>query len=480
MNVDVFVCYRRYSAQTAKLFKKYALQHRINAEIWYSDCEVYGNYKIDPHNLISPAKCAVLFIDPDFTHSFLDQESSFECITAIEIVEIIKKKLADSSFRIITVYVDRNAAITEKEYETICSLLNRNHVENPKEAAKLISQNNAVYFSTAKDDEDELFFSISRRMLSNEYYSEHTPNGNYYFGIIPTSVDVVLWDSLKNINSSNIYFENTPMTIPLYGKIERIRSDLSYESQNNTMVSLVGTDVILNDETEEKLLSVRYQKIDYKLFYKTLSLWNQFELNKQIAAFDWRSDIYEIPNAMGLAFMVITSDKQLLFTRRSKKRRVRSGEYDCSIVEGLKIFGFNSNGDEYDINDEKYVENEIHRAFCEEVCSIDEGLEIKIYGLVLDKKYGQWNFVGVINTPLSAEEIKCCHSLRDDTFEDNEMEFIPFVDDTGALSLSRIEHKLKVYLGEGIWSMALTAVHASLINAGFNNNQITDMTKRLI
>ena len=478
MHIDVFVCYRRYSAQTAKLFKKYVLKHNINAEIWYSDSEVYGNYKNDPHTLITEAECAIIFIDPDFTHSFLDQ-NNVECITAIEIVEIIKKRLLDDSFRIITIYVDRSSALSEEESNVICTLLRRHQVENAEEAVKFISQSNAVFFSTAQDDEDELFFPISRQMLSDDYYSKHVPYGNYYFGIIPTSIDVVIWDSLKNIYSGNIYFENTPLIIPLYKRIERTRSDLSYEIQNNTMISLVGVDVVLNDETEEKLLSVRYQKIEYKLFYKTLKMWDQFELNKQIATYNWRSDIYQIPNALGLAFMVITSDNKMLFTRRSEKRGVRPGEYDCSIVEGLKISGMTPNGEHYDIDHKNYVDYEVHRAFREEICTLDENIDIHIYGLVCDKEYGQWNLVGVILTQLSSEEIKYSHSVRDDTYEDNEMEFISYCDDNGVISLSQIEHRLRIFLGKGFWGMALAVVNAALNCVGFSQSEIIEMTKRL-
>lgn len=480
MNIDVFICYRRYTAQTAKLFKKYLVKHHFSGEVWYSDSEVYGNYKSDPSGLISSAECAIIFIDPKFTDGFLHQDNYFECITAIEIIEIIKKKIQDDAFRIITIYVDRNTAMQKEESEIICSLLGKAGVSDPEEAVKFISQSNAVFFSTAKDDEDILFSSISSKMLPDDYYLKNTPRGNFYFGAISTAVDIVLWDSFAAIESKNIYFEKTNLRIPLYDQIKHTRSDLSFEPQNNKMISLVGTDVVLNNDTEEKILHVRYQNIEYRLFYKTLSLWNQFELNKVITMFDYRSGVYQIPNAMGLAFMVITSDKRMLFTRRSLKRRVRSGEYDCSIVEGLKPFGKNSKGEQYDTNSEYFLDFEIHRAFREEVCTSDNDLDIRIYGLVLDKKYGQWNFVGTIITPLSSEEIKHAHSLRDDTYEENEMEFVSFVNGNGEITMSQIKQHLRLYISEGMWDMALSAIYASLRCVGFTETQIHDMTKELL
>lgn len=480
MDIDVFLCYRRYCAQTAKLFKRYLKQHKFNGEVWYSSGELYGNYKRDIQRLISGAECAVLFIDPNFTHNFLGNEESLECITAKEIVAIIKKKIQDDSFRIITIYVDREDALTPKESEIISSLLQEANTIDPVEDVKRISQSNAVFFSTLTGDEDELFSSISRNMLSNKYYSEHIPYGNFYFGAIQTHADIIIWDSTKHIGVQNIYFENTPRVLPLYGQIERCRSDIVYEPQNNTMLSLVGTDVVLNDETEDKILSVRYQKIDYCLFYKTLTLWDQFELNKKIAMFDWRSDVFQIPNAMGMAFMVITSDNKIIFARRSEKRRLRPAEFDCSIVEGLKTTGVQQKGEQYDVNSENYLKNEITRAFREEICIADGELDIYIYGLVLDKKYGQWNIVGTIKTKLSSKEISRLHSLRDDTYEDNQIEFISLTDINGEPSLLELEHWLRISLGEGIWSMALTAIYSSLVCAGFTDKQIFDMTKKLM
>ena len=110
----------------------------------------------------------------------------------------------------------------------------------------------------------------------------------------------------------------------------------------------------------------------------------------------------------------------------------------------------------------------------------DNDLDIRIYGLVLDKKYGQWNFVGTIITPLSSEEIKHAHSLRDDTYEENEMEFVSFVNGNGEITMSQIKQHLRLYISEGMWDMALSAIYASLRCVGFTETQIHDMTKELL
>lgn len=474
---DIVLCYRRHSAQTAKLFKRYLISHRFIGEVWYSDDETYGDFKRDPQYLINNAECVVVFIDPNFTYNFLnDEDPKVECITAKEIVEIIKKCQNDKSFRIVTIYVDRISGLSESETNKIVSLLQKEGVENSLEAVTLLSQRNLVFFSTATDYEDELFASITRKMLPNEYYASHISHGNFYFGSIPTSVDIILWDSVKKLAVENISFDNTSIDIPLYQKIERYRSAEEFEVQNNTMISLVDTKVVLNDETEEKKLSVRYQEIKYHLFYKTLAIWRQVELDRMISEYDWRSDIYQIPNAMGLAFMVITSDGKMLFTRRSNQRRVRPNEYDCSIVEGLKKTGATKSGEAYDIFDALYLENEIKRAFCEEVCSVDSGLNINIYGLVIDKKYGQWNFVGAIETDLTSEEITRLHAMREDTYEENQMLFVNCKNESGSLQKSELAQNLKVFLVDGMWDMALTAVYSALLQIGYSDQQIREMT----
>ena len=481
MKTDVFLCYRRYGAQTAKLLKRYLIRHNFNGEVWYSDSEAYGNYKNDLSTLVTESECAVLFIDPDFTAGFLNEDSTFECITAQEIVEIIKKALHDCSFRIITVFLDRNTGFTENESNTISMLLEKEGLDHPERAVLTLTQSNMVFFSTATGDEDELFFTISRTMLPDSYYAEHVSRGDFYFGSLSTTADIILWDSVKGINIQDISFEMTPMRIPLYKKIEQCKSRMEFEAQNNSMISLVGIDTILKDETEEKLLYIRYQRISYHLFYKTLLTWEQLELNRKISTFDWRTtDVYEIPNAMGLAFMVLTSDKKMIFTRRSDKRKVRPMEYDCSIVEGLKLEGTTSGGIPYDVSDELYLEYEIKRAFREEICTNDSGLEIRIYGLVLDKKYGQWNLVGTISTSLTSEEIRHLHAMRDDTFEDNRMLYISFVDEKGELSISKIKKCLITCLGEKMWDMALSAVYAALLRVGFKDLEISEMSSGFI
>ena len=73
MTTDVFLCYRHFGAQTAKLFKRYLENKGFLGQIWYSDLEMLGNYRNDIVNLVENAESIVIFVDDKFTDGFLDE-----------------------------------------------------------------------------------------------------------------------------------------------------------------------------------------------------------------------------------------------------------------------------------------------------------------------------------------------------------------------------------------------------------------------
>lgn len=164
--------------------------------------------------------------------------------------------------------------------------------------------------------------------------------------------------------------------------------------------------------------------------------------------------------------MVITKDKKLIFTKRSKNRKIRSGEYYCSIVEWLKPEIYQNDKLIYSIDDYDFLHREIERSFKEEICAVDN-IDYKIYGVILDRKYGQWNFVGTIKTDLNADEIMKLHSVRDDSYEDNYL----FTYDFLSIVLpdkEQLNKQLKVLLTKRIWSMDLTTLYAALKELGYS------------
>jgi len=223
---------------------------------------------------------------------------------------------------------------------------------------------------------------------------------------------------------------------------------------------------------------VRYQPIEYKLFHKTLKIWNTagLNLNQKLHLYTLEKGQYEIPNAMGLAFMVITADRKLIFTRRSAKRSIRPNEYDCSIVEGLRIEVDSPKYGKYDIFDENYVELEIRRAYREEITANDDHIRIKVNGVILDKEYGQWNIVGTIFSGETADEIMRNHSVRNDTFENIHMEAVSLCDESGHPTLEYTKTALPRFLRHKMWAMGLAALYGALRDAGFSDSDINEIT----
>ncbi len=203
---EIFFCYRRSGAQTAKLYKRFLQDHSFPCEVWYSDDESYGNFETDIPKLIANSECAVVFLSKDFTEGFLDSsgECNHMCITAHEIVEIIQKKTADDHFRIITINLD-GYTLSERDEQIIKKWLLKSNV--PANSLKHLIQCNRNPFFVAKDFENEFFHKISEHMLSDEFYRNKTI-GNFYLGTLATNADLIVWGNENRIDPTQIIFEN--------------------------------------------------------------------------------------------------------------------------------------------------------------------------------------------------------------------------------------------------------------------------------
>ncbi len=309
--------------------------------------------------------------------------------------------------------------------------------------------------------------------------TEPSLRGDLRFGSPETALDAVLWDPSKDLAPGSVRFEYTPEEPSLYRRID-LCAGKAAGAVKGEVLSMVRAEAASDKSgTGETRLTLYCRRTEARLFYKTPEVWRSLALDREIAAFDRKTDPYPIPNAMGLALGVITADGRMIFSRRSKNRLIRPGGYDCSVVETLKIAGRRRDGSRYDIRSADYLLREAARAYREEICGVEEDPAVRLRGLVFDKKYGQWNFVGSVTSALSSEEIRRAHFLREDPVEDNEMEFVPLRDGSGSLSPSPLEERLRFFLREGMWDMALAAVWAGLLAAGFTERQIADMTERI-
>lgn len=458
---DVFLCYRRAGAQTAKLFKKYLEKSNFPASIWYSDSEDHGHLIEDISSLISSAQSAVLFIDKDFTYNFENKE----CITALEIREIVKRACSDANFRIFEVFLNRERhEFSKEEIGKIEKILCEDSIH-----IGVITKRNARSFDVFSDDEESLANELSSQLLPTEYYEKSICAGNFSFGIIPTHVDLSVCDFKVGINAKNIYFLMDDRDIKLHRDIQRVPIENSKEIQNNTMISFVGSDITLSDNDEEKIVTVRYKEIEYALFHKALQILgaSKLGLRKIISCYQMEDEVFSIPNAMGLAFMVVTADNRLIFTKRSAHRKIRPEEYDVSIVEGLKIDS---------IDEPDYIENEIRRAYNEEICDDEGKIDIRICALAFDKEYAQWNFIGTVTTAQTSDEIIRMHATRDDTYEKQELFFVSYAEN-GSKNVMKAHNELSKFVKGKFWGMGLVTLYSALRTIGFTESEIAEISR---
>ena len=457
---QLFLCYRRAGAQTAKLFSFYMKRNHPEISVWYSDKEPEGNFSLDIPKLIRSSYGAVIFFSKGFTNGFLDKNGDInpECITVQEIIEIERNMQERGDFELHIINLD-GAAFGNKDRKTLEAVFSRACILN-SDSVPRFSQKNINPFYTARDHEDFFFDRMIGAYLPNDI--EALTHGNLSIGKYNTTIDVLCWDCKRYISSNDIVFKLDDTAIPMYDRIEAAPLYQEPLVQDDDVVSVVQFEQSLTTNEEKKRILIKCTLSKYHLFKKTLDLWdrNGFSMSREIARYlnsDEHDRFYPIPNAMGLALMVVTGDNKLVFSRRSPKRRVRSNEFDCSIVEGLLPFVDKTIGGEkacYDYSQENYIQNECRRAFCEEIC-IANGLIVNLFGLILDRKYGQWNFAGIIRTSLTSDQIKARHSTRDDTTEKNLLYYIDYLDSDGNLTIEPLKKALRLFWSSGLWDTAL-------------------------
>lgn len=486
---QLFLCYRRAGAQTAKLFSFFMKKKHPEINVWYSDIEPEGNYSLDIPSRIGQSYGAVLFLSKGFTNSFLDKEGNIncnryrtiqgqECITVQEIIEIERNLQARPEFELHVINLD-GAKLGEKDQQVLRTVFDKAGVLKNDSVAHF-SQRNINPFFTARDHEDSFFDRMIGSYLPNDM--ESYVHGNLSIGNHSTTIDVLCWDCKQYISPNDIVFELDGSDQPFYSRIEAAQFSTEDNKQDDDVVSVVQFEQSLTTNDERKHLLLRCKLIKYHLFKKTLDLWNSngFTMSKEIAYYlnaDENNRYYPIPNAMGLALMVVTSDNKLVFSQRSTRRRVRSNEFDCSIVEGLLPKVDKTVGDEkvfYSYSEHGYIQNECRRAFCEEICTADR-VDVKLFGLILDRKYGQWNLAGFIRTDLTSRQIESGHALRDDTTESNQLHFIDYRDEAGDLAISKVRDAVLLFREYGLWDTALAVLVGTLSSLGFKQEEIDSL-----
>lgn len=108
-----------------------------------------------------------------------------------------------------------------------------------------------------------------------------------------------------------------------------------------------------------------------------------------------------LANGFGIVLVIITSDENIIMTKRTNVSGARGNEIDVSVVEGVHPLL-----DRHSLNDGPDLFNTAVRGANEELGIIINKDIIKFLGYGVDLDYYQWNMIGYAYVPYTAREIQ--------------------------------------------------------------------------
>jgi len=426
-NCDVFLCYREPGAQTAKLFRQYLQRHAPHLSVWYSDTESIGHFKDDVAPLIRSAHYAVIFLSDTFTKGFSSQKTDPDniCITALEMVEIEKKLQTDTEFKIIPVFLgEKYTVLSSRQKRDLEGLFDRHGVLT-KESISHFSCANHAHFNPRTEAETLLFEKLYKAIDNSLTYYDR-PDGDFRFRWMPDRPTWVHEIACEPTHPISVHFESVETEVDFPDTYEYVRRKAGGKTDTEWDDDVINaTTVATRRETNSDRLhiAIGYTITKYARFAETQKFLKDADDTcwKALSAFDSETPdaVFPLPNAVGLALMVVTNDHYLVFAMRSKRRNIRPREYDVSIVEGLwdKLHTPDGGQTADYMADPAYLQKEILRGYAEEISSHTDGLQIYLHGLILDKQYAQWNITGTVFTDRSREQLESEYASRTDKYE---------------------------------------------------------------
>lgn len=119
-----------------------------------------------------------------------------------------------------------------------------------------------------------------------------------------------------------------------------------------------------------------------------------------------RTPLPFLANGVGVTLLAFTDDNKVLLTHRRMESRARPGECDVTVVEGIDA-GFDSIG-----SGRVDIYSTALRG-CREELGVDISTsDVSILAFGVDMNYYQWNFMGMLDIKLTADEVIAQHALH--------------------------------------------------------------------
>ncbi len=171
---------------------------------------------------------------------------------------------------------------------------------------------------------------------------------------------------------------------------------------------------------------------------------------------------YDLPNSIGVCLQVFTRDYKTVFAKRSISSGFRPGENDVSVVEGFSTS---------DVVDGRVDIFSVARRGCrEELCELnDDEMSVHFLGFFFDKKYNQWNIVGVVDLSITHNElIKRRNSGVDGRWELKELTFVN----------QNLDDIIVFLTTHNIWDMGLATAYYSLLYKMYGRKRIDKIIEK--
>ena len=256
---------------------------------------------------------------------------------------------------------------------------------------------------------------------------------------IPTSVNLIEGDGFLVIEPQNarVDIRSTRAELPalVMTAREKVARQLTASSRNKkqtvsswnsrSMIALTGYHISRTSEGEDATVHLEACLSDYATFAATVlrldeeidepytqgerastTLRREFLSTPAAVAESVRRPLPFLANGVGIVLLAFTDDDKVLLVHRRLESCARPGECDVTVVEGIDA-NFDSGG---------AGRLDIYATAvrgCQEELGVDvSASDVSILAFGVDMRYYQWNFLGLVDIRLIADEVIARHAMH--------------------------------------------------------------------